>query len=39
MWVFSYCREWGLLFISVLRVLIAVVSLVVELRFWAAQTH
>ena len=30
MWAFSSCREWGLLFVAVHRLLIAVVSLVVE---------
>ena len=29
-WAFSSCGEWGLLFVAVCRLLIAVASLVVE---------
>ena len=31
-WAFSSCNKWGLLFIEVHRLLIAVASLVVEYR-------
>ena len=30
MWAFFSCSEWGLLFVAVLRFLIAVASLIVE---------
>ena len=32
-WAFSSCSEWGLLFVAVRRLLIAVASLVAEHRF------
>ena len=38
MWAFSSCSNWGLLFVAVLRLLTAVVSLVAEHGPWSAQS-
>ena len=35
MWAFSSCSKWGLLFIGVYGLLIAVASLAIEHRLWA----